>query len=53
MDGSHDLQAICAWISEEFSVEPQAVLSDMNDFLGELKRHGLLQEDGGQTESSR
>ena len=44
LDGSHDLDAICARITEKYEVEAEQARRDLEDVLAALRDHGALAE---------
>ena len=46
LDGSHSVDEIARQVSEEFDVGQEQALADIQAFLAELQRHGMLDETG-------
>lgn len=47
IDGSNDLDALCAMIQDEFVVAADQAKSDLLEFIQELRDAGLIEEAGG------
>ena len=47
IDGSHDVPALAAAVTEEFDVAGDTALTDTREFLAELLAAGLIEEETG------
>lgn len=47
LDGARDVAAIAEHIAHLFTVEHSAAMADVERFLGELRREGLIEAGGG------
>jgi hypothetical protein len=45
LDGNHTADDIASTIGQEFEVEPEQALQDMEHLLDEMRQHKLLQSD--------
>lgn len=45
LDGNHTIDDIASAISQEFEVEPEQALQDMERLFDEMRQHKLLQSD--------
>jgi hypothetical protein len=52
LDGEHTRAEIARAVCDEFEVSEEAALRDVNTFVDELARHGMLMDSGAVAEGS-